>query len=335
VKKQYRKLALQYHPDRNAGKEEEYIPKFQAIQAAHEVLGEPGEKGRYDGDRRKAGLYPTSGSAGSSSGTRGNPYQATSAYPPPPRRTQPGTYQRPQAAGADRFTNFPRSAPTAKRADPTAERQNAFKAWQNMNNAQDRQQQQQQQQQQSRYAQANAQAQAKTASPRRPVPVPPPRAEPKFPTDEKIRAGFNYREAPNSTSADGAEERQSAWAAFQASRSNVNPPGVKRSNTSKTPKKAGFDPNMPGTREWRPIANMLTVTNQLTLADQAPRLRLHRDHLGLNRQCHHHGGRTRTLLDRSNLVHTPPRMMLLTLRAIVLELHTPLSVERGRTLAAT
>jgi curved DNA-binding protein CbpA len=249
VKKQYRKLALQYHPDRNAGKEEEYIPKFQAIQAAHEVLGEPGEKGRYDGDRRKAGLYPTSGSAGSSSGTRGNPYQATSAYPPPPRRTQPGTYQRPQAAGADRFTNFPRSAPTAKRADPTAERQNAFKAWQNMNNAQDRQQQQQQQQQQSRYAQANAQAQAKTASPRRPVPVPPPRAEPKFPTDEKIRAGFNYREAPNSTSADGAEERQSAWAAFQASRSNVNPPGVKRSNTSKTPKKAGFDPNMPGSDE--------------------------------------------------------------------------------------
>lgn len=110
-----------------------------------------------------------------------------------------------------------------------------------MNNAQDRQQQQ------SRYAQANAQAQAKTASPRRPVP--PPRAEPKFPTDEKIRAGFNYREAPHSTSADGAEERQSAWAAFQASRGNANSPGVKRSNTNKTPKKQGFDPNMPGSDE--------------------------------------------------------------------------------------
>jgi curved DNA-binding protein CbpA len=248
VKKQYRKLALQYHPDRNAGKEEEYIPKFQAIQAAHEILGEPGEKSRYDGDRRKAGLYPTTGGGGSSSGgTRGNPYQATSAYPPPPRRTQPGTYQRPQAAGADRFTNFPRPAPTAKRPDPAAERQNAFKAWQNMNNAQDRQQQQQQQQQQARYAQASPQPQAKPATPRRPVP--PPRADPKFPAEEKIRAGFNYREAPHSTSADGAEERQSAWAAFQASRGNANSPGVKRSNTNKTPRKGGFDPNMPGSDE--------------------------------------------------------------------------------------
>ena len=244
MKKQYRKLALQYHPDRNAGKEEEYIPKFQAIQAAHEILGEPGEKSRYDGDRRKAGLYPMSGGGGSSSGTRGNPYQATSAYPPPPRRTQPGTYQRPQAAGADRFTNFPRPAPTAKRPDPTAERQNAFKAWQNMNNAQDRQQQQQQQ---SRYAQPSPQPQPKTASPRRPVP--PPRADPKFPAEEKIRAGFNYREAPQSTTADGAEERQSAWAAFQASRGNANSPGVKRSNTNKTPRKGGFDPNMPGSDE--------------------------------------------------------------------------------------
>jgi len=109
-----------------------------------------------------------------------------------------------------------------------------------MNNAQDRQQQQQQ----SRYAQASAQPQPKTASPRRPVP--PPRADPKFPAEEKIRAGFNYREAPP---ADGAEERQSAWAAFQASRGNANSPGVKRSNTNKTPKKAGFDPNMPGSDE--------------------------------------------------------------------------------------
>jgi hypothetical protein len=180
------------------------------------------------------------GGGGGGGGTRGNPYQATSAYPPPPRRTQPGTYQRPQAAGADRFSNFGRPAPTAKRADPAAERQNAFKAWQNMNNAQDKQQQ-------SRYAQASAQAQAKPDSPRRPAP--PPRADPKFPTDEKIRAGFNYREAPHSTSADGAEERQSAWAAFQNSRGNTNTPGVKRSNTNKTPKKQGFDPNVPGSDE--------------------------------------------------------------------------------------
>lgn len=244
VKKQYRKLALQYHPDRNAGKEEEYIPKFQAIQAAHEILGEPSEKSKYDADRRKAGLYPTGGvgtSTGAATGARGNPYQATSAYPPPPRRTQPGTWQRTNT-GADRFSSFPRGAPTAKKPDPTAERQNAFRAWQNMNNAQDRQQQQ-------RYSQAGTQPQPKTASPRRPAP-PPRAADPKFPSDEKIRAGFSYREAPQPTgSADNAEERQSAWAAFQKSHANVNSPGVKRSNTSKTPKKQGFDPNVLGPDE--------------------------------------------------------------------------------------
>ncbi|KAI7220020.1 hypothetical protein KC343_g8313, partial [Hortaea werneckii] len=42
IKKQYRKLALLYHPDRNAGKEEEYVPRFQAIQTAHEILGDAG-----------------------------------------------------------------------------------------------------------------------------------------------------------------------------------------------------------------------------------------------------------------------------------------------------
>ncbi|KAM0718750.1 hypothetical protein Q7P37_005821 [Cladosporium fusiforme] len=241
VKKQYRKLALQYHPDRNAGKEEEYIPKFQAIQAAHEILGEPAEKNKYDGDRRKAGLYPSSGfgasgfSASAATGARGNPYQATSNYPPPPRRTQPGTWQRPQATqtGADRFShNFPRQAPTAKKPDPTAERQNAYRAWQNMNNAQDRQQHQ------SRFSQSTSQPQSKTSTPRRPAP--PPRAsDPKFPSDEKIRAGFNYREAPQSTTAE-----QSAYA-YQKAQS----PGVKRSNTNKTPKKQGFDPNAPGSDE--------------------------------------------------------------------------------------
>lgn len=248
VKKQYRKLALQYHPDRNAGKEEEYIPKFQAIQAAHEILGEPAEKNKYDGDRRKAGLYPTSGFSASASaaatGARGNPYQATSAYPPPPRRTQPGTWQRPQSTqtGADRFSNFPRHAPTAKKPDPAAERQNAYSAWQNMSNAQNRQQHQ------SRFSQSTSQAQAKTASPRRPAP-PPRSSDPKFPSDEKIRAGFNYREAPQSSTADTAEGQQSAWAAFQKSQQSARSPGVKRSNTNKTPKKQGFDPNAPGSDE--------------------------------------------------------------------------------------
>ncbi|KAK5242598.1 hypothetical protein LTR16_008407, partial [Cryomyces antarcticus] len=59
VKKQFRKLALKYHPDRNPGRETDVIPRFQAIQAAHEILHDPETKSKYDGDRRKAGLYPT------------------------------------------------------------------------------------------------------------------------------------------------------------------------------------------------------------------------------------------------------------------------------------
>lgn len=247
MKKQYRKLALQYHPDRNAGKEEEFVPKFQAIQTAHEILGDELQKTKYDADRRRAGLYPNLNASGGATGgpaPRGNPYQAASAYPPPPRRTQPGTWQRPpqpasaQSTGADRFSSFPRggAAPTAKRADPAAERQNAFRAWQNMNNAQDRQSQQ------SRYTGQPA----PETPPRRPPP--PPRPDTRFPSDEKIRAGFKHRDAPpQNFSADKAEERQSAWAAFQQAHSGK--PGVSRSNTTKTPKKQGFDPNMPGSDE--------------------------------------------------------------------------------------
>lgn len=112
-----------------------------------------------------------------------------------------------------------------------------------MNNAQDRQQHQ------SRFSQSTSQAQAKTASPRRPAP-PPRSTDPKFPSDEKIRAGFAYREAPQSSTAERADEQQSAWAAFQKSQSNSRSPGVKRNNTTtKTPKKQGFDPNAPGSDE--------------------------------------------------------------------------------------
>ncbi|KAF2227429.1 DnaJ domain-containing protein, partial [Elsinoe ampelina] len=48
IKKQYRKLALKYHPDRNPGKEEEFNSKFQAISAAHEILCDPSTKAAYD-----------------------------------------------------------------------------------------------------------------------------------------------------------------------------------------------------------------------------------------------------------------------------------------------
>lgn len=251
IKKQYRRLALLYHPDRNAGKEEEYVPRFQAIQTAHEVLGDAAIKNKYDADRRKAGMSfrPT---------TFGNPYAASAAYPPPPRRTQPGQWQRPPPfsaasgtagggtpTGAERFSNFTaRPAPTARK-DAAQDRTNMFKAWQNMNSAQDRQQ---------RATAAGAAPPPAQPSPNRPRPPPPPRAEAKMPSEEEIRAGMNYRRAPppKPGGCDEFEARRSAWASFQ--QNAAAKPGVNRSKTMKTPKKQGFDPNAPGSDE-RPAAS--------------------------------------------------------------------------------
>lgn len=46
IKKAYRKLSLQYHPDRNT--EENTTSKFQEINEAFEVLSDPGKKQQYD-----------------------------------------------------------------------------------------------------------------------------------------------------------------------------------------------------------------------------------------------------------------------------------------------
>jgi len=48
IKKAYRKLAMQYHPDRNPGKEEWANEKFKEINEAYGVLGDPEKKGQYD-----------------------------------------------------------------------------------------------------------------------------------------------------------------------------------------------------------------------------------------------------------------------------------------------
>ncbi|UCC17642.1 MAG: DnaJ domain-containing protein [Dehalococcoidales bacterium] len=48
IKKAYRKLAMQYHPDRNHGKEEWANEKFKDINEAFSVLGDPGKRSQYD-----------------------------------------------------------------------------------------------------------------------------------------------------------------------------------------------------------------------------------------------------------------------------------------------
>jgi len=48
IKKSYRKLAMQYHPDRNLGKEEWANEKFKEINEAYGVLGDPQKRKQYD-----------------------------------------------------------------------------------------------------------------------------------------------------------------------------------------------------------------------------------------------------------------------------------------------
>ncbi|KAI0530331.1 hypothetical protein GGR58DRAFT_518559 [Xylaria digitata] len=124
IKKQFKKLALKYHPDRNPGREAEVNPKFQIIQSAHEILTDETLRRQYDEARRTR--YP------GASGVKGNPWQdAANAYPPPPRR-QPNTQTRPPS-GAQRYESFasgmPRHArPHTPKDDPQFRRSNA-EAW--------------------------------------------------------------------------------------------------------------------------------------------------------------------------------------------------------------
>jgi curved DNA-binding protein len=48
IKKTYRKLAMQYHPDRNPGKEKWANEKFKEINEAYAVLGDPQKRRQYD-----------------------------------------------------------------------------------------------------------------------------------------------------------------------------------------------------------------------------------------------------------------------------------------------
>ncbi|KAG8628882.1 hypothetical protein KVT40_002747 [Elsinoe batatas] len=240
IKKQYRKLALKYHPDRNPGKEEEFNSKFQAISAAHEILCDPSTKAAYDTGRRRANL---SGAAPkpATAGRTGNPYSNMNQnFAPPPRRTaDPTGWNR---TGADRFTNFPGPSPTAK-ADP--KRASYQDAWSAMGGGR-----------RSSQKPANQAPPDMNQGQRRPPPPPvPPRGNqappqrPDLPKREAdIRAGFTHRQAPPNMTA----ETRTAWAHYNESRADGAPqrPGISRSNTaSKTPKRNAFDPSTPGSDE--------------------------------------------------------------------------------------
>ncbi|KAI0014342.1 hypothetical protein F4779DRAFT_6531 [Xylariaceae sp. FL0662B] len=131
IKKQFRKLALKYHPDRNPGREADVNSQFQIIQSAHEILTDDTFRRQYDEARRTyVSRFPTA------SGVRGNPWaDIAKQYPAPPTRHHSTTAQPRPTSGAQRYASFTHGMPRAPRPpprdDPQSRRSNAD-AWDNM-----------------------------------------------------------------------------------------------------------------------------------------------------------------------------------------------------------
>ncbi len=109
IRRAFRRLALKCHPDRNPGRENEYVAKFQQIQAAHEILSDAQQRAKYDAERRKyrgLNIPPY------------NPNTPRARPPPPPRNaytttTASGSYYRPTPPEAKASTpaTFTAAAP--------------------------------------------------------------------------------------------------------------------------------------------------------------------------------------------------------------------------------
>ena len=76
IKKQYRKLALQWHPDRNYGQEELAAKTFKEISTAYTTLSDPQERKWYD-DHRESILRGRDGTAGGTGDEEEDDYEHT------------------------------------------------------------------------------------------------------------------------------------------------------------------------------------------------------------------------------------------------------------------
>ncbi|KAH9207719.1 hypothetical protein DL95DRAFT_48865 [Leptodontidium sp. 2 PMI_412] len=213
IKKQFKKLALTYHPDRNPGRENEVTAKFQKIQSAHEVLCDPQERAKYDANR----LRGSSRYGGMSSGVRGNPWSnAASQYPPPPKAPTARQRPPPPSTGARRYEKFATPNPSAYQASqegPQA-RKDTYEAWEKVRH------------------QKPTPGDGSGAGPGKSwkSPQPPPRGTPQSGREESNAK----RHAPPPRAGPGFEEFREA---------NSSP---RRSQSTNTASRKGFMPNTPG-----------------------------------------------------------------------------------------
>lgn len=133
---------MKYHPDRNPGREVEYIAKFQAIQAAHEILTDPQQRLKYDTDRLRAGYGKLYGPPKSDFPPRSSNSAKFSGPPPrraptaaqPPRPQANSSYQTPPSTGAQRYASYAKAggAKWEQPYDEAQTRADAFRGFQNM-----------------------------------------------------------------------------------------------------------------------------------------------------------------------------------------------------------
>lgn len=224
IKRQFKKLALKYHPDRNPGKELEYNAKFQAIQSANEVLTDPQQRAKYDAQRMRAGLLHTYAGSSSSPTRPSVPTRSPMSDFPPPPRPPPYTATKntftPHTSGAQRYKDFrnrpePATWRGASTDDPKTKISD-FKAWDSMRTPRRGE------------GPIPSQTQRRTVPPKaaRPPPVPPGRET-------------------NGKAAKDPSPRRPGW--DHVPEPHAGMPGTTRADTSRgPPQKNGFAPTTPG-----------------------------------------------------------------------------------------
>ncbi|KAF6224335.1 hypothetical protein HO133_010912 [Letharia lupina] len=236
IKRQFKKLALKYHPDRNPGREVEYNSKFQAIQSANEVLSDPQQRAKYDAQRMRAGLLHTYTGSSSSPTRPSVPTRSPMTDFPPPPRPPPYTATKntstPHSSGAQRYKDFrsrpePASWRGASTDDPKTKTSD-HKAWEWLRTP-------------GRGDGPNR-SQRRTGPPKaaRPPPVPPGReTNGKAPKDPSPRRpGWDHVQEPH-----------------------VGMPSTTRADTSRgPPQKNGFAPSSPGVGGDEPQARSAYFT---------------------------------------------------------------------------